>query len=376
MGKAKNLRLWPLGKLPPLDNAMETFRDAGLHFPLVPESMLPSFQTFRQWRWGTRQTSRSAYQWEWFVAEAESDTDRPADYVLIEHAGHGINSYSIHYYVVTRNLAMFLQIFYGGAYMPEPETKERVNRMFDAASEVLRLAEAIDPSLDLPGRLIVAASDRVDGGYARWTNDPPVDTRSKLTSVENAIAEARERLASVGGVASQIDFNAEVPALKVQVTAEQAWEDFERDLAAALEMLAEDEYLAVERKRTNLYVQFSAQGAFGMRAEAVSNTFLSGADTLSAVACEHLIEIGWNAPTYVPEDGVPEPADGSCNFYIDAANPVPWAYVAGLAVRTLREVHSARHPGDLQYSAKDADGDAVAVGNLKIRKNAPNDAGA
>ena len=91
MGKAKNLRLWPLGKLPPLDNAMETFRDAGLHFPLVPESMLPSFQTFRQWRWGTRQTSRSAYQWEWFVAEAESDTDRPADYVLIEHAGHWVH---------------------------------------------------------------------------------------------------------------------------------------------------------------------------------------------------------------------------------------------------------------------------------------------
>jgi hypothetical protein len=161
---------------------------------------------------------------------------------------------------------------------------------------------------------------------------------------------------------------------KVQPTAEQAWVDFERNLAVTLQVLEEDESLVVERKHTNLYVQFNAQGSFGMRAEAVSNTFLLGTQKLTDAACERLIKIGWNAPTYVPVEGVPEPADGSCNFYIDAANPVPWQYIAALAVRTLREAHSARHPGDLQYSAFDADGNSVDIDGLPIkRKDPPSD---
>jgi hypothetical protein len=371
--------------LPPIDNARETFRDAGLHFPLVPESLLPSFRTISRWRWGTRETSRSAYQWRWFVDEAATGLDFPQDYILVEHAGHGINSYSIHYFVVIRNLALFLQLGWGGALMPEPETRDRVNRLFSAASEVVQQADAIDPLRERHRRLVVAASDHFDGGYTRWTEDPEVDVfTARLLPVEDVLAEAHERLAQLGDAVPNGAIHKSrgevhvVPGqgtgepgdgeqFRVQPTAEEAWAEFERDLASTLEILEEDEYLVVERKHTDLYVQFYAQGKFGMRVEAVSNAFLEDAERLTPAACEDLVAMGWNAPTYVRVEGLPEPADGSCNFYIDVANPIPWQHVAALAVRTLREAHSARHPGDLQYSAFNEDGEAVEIDSLPIK---------
>ena len=40
----------------------------------------------------------------------EAGTEPVADYLLLGHAGHGIQSYAIHYYVVRGPLALFLQI--------------------------------------------------------------------------------------------------------------------------------------------------------------------------------------------------------------------------------------------------------------------------
>ena len=54
-----------------------------------------------------------------------------------------------------------------------------------------------------------------------------------------------------------------------------AWPPFTEKLAQALSMLEEDQFLIISVKNSNRYVQFSAQGSFGMRAETTSNSYLS-----------------------------------------------------------------------------------------------------
>lgn len=53
-----------------------------------------------------------------------------------------------------------------------------------------------------------------------------------------------------------------------------------------------------------------------MRAEAVSNSYLEPPAQLSDKACQHLLDLGWNAPTYVTQLGVAEPPEGyECEGY-------------------------------------------------------------
>ena len=57
-------------------------------------------------------------------------------------------------------------------------------------------------------------------------------------------------------------------------SAESDWGGFGHDLALCLRDLDEDEYLVIAYKRANYYVQFAAQGRFGVRAEAACNIYI------------------------------------------------------------------------------------------------------
>ena len=156
--------------------------------------------------------------------------------------------------------------------------------------------------------------------------------------------------------------------IKSPPDSEEAWGQFEQALAAVLGDMAEDEYLVISRKGTDYFVQFAAQGSFGMRAEAVSNTYIRRPSPLSEEACQRLNDLGWKSPTYAPPDVVDEPADGSPNFYLDAAVPVPYNVLAHLAVMSLRTVYGVRHPGELQYGGFTADGYPLVVPSLMIKR--------
>jgi hypothetical protein len=136
--------------------------------------------------------------------------------------------------------------------------------------------------------------------------------------------------------------------LTAQPDAEEEWARFSADLALVLADLDEDDFLIISAKKTGLFVQFAAQGQFGMRAEAISNNYLKG-KTLSQDACITMQNLGWNAPTNLPEESDPEghTADGSPNFFIDAAPPVPHGAIASLAVATLRFVFPRRASGSV-----------------------------
>ena len=122
-------------------------------------------------------------------------------------------------------------------------------------------------------------------------------------------------------------------------------------------------------KAEDYFVQFASQGDQGMRVEAVSNTFIKKSTPLSEEACQALRNLGWSPPTYVPSEGGQEPAVGSPNFYVDAAAPVPYARLAGLAVRTLRAIYHIRHPEELAYKSFSRDGVSIRFPLLKITRD-------
>lgn len=156
--------------------------------------------------------------------------------------------------------------------------------------------------------------------------------------------------------------------------ADQAWHQFESDLALCAGNLDEDDYLIIAYKRANYFVQFAAQGTFGIRAEAACNACIQPPEAaLSVDDYKRMRTLGWNGATETFEDNA-SPArdpDGSPNFFIDVAEPVDFAALAKLTVQTLRMVYHIGHPGELQYSAFSQDGTQIRFPTLRIkhRKN-------
>jgi hypothetical protein len=162
--------------------------------------------------------------------------------------------------------------------------------------------------------------------------------------------------------------NAQSLSYTPQPNAEKAWAEFELELSRALADLSEDEFLIIETKKDQYFVQFAGQGGFGMRMESVSNAYLDDGRRLSEEACANLQALGWNAPTNIPDHLDPEghKPDGSPNYYLDIDIPVPYSSLATLAVKTLRGIFGAMHPGELQYRAFAEGGDGIRFPNLRI----------
>ena len=145
-----------------------------------------------------------------------------------------------------------------------------------------------------------------------------------------------------------------------------SWEAFEKALASALSVLA-DESLVVSARVRNRFVQFYASPDDGVFCESVSNAYLDPADKLDEGQLAALLSLGWSAPTHAPDS--PSPASAprkSPNFYREFPTPYACAEIARLAVRTLTEVHCIPSPHDLEYKAFDDSGHGVTFPVLPI----------
>lgn len=127
--------------------------------------------------------------------------------------------------------------------------------------------------------------------------------------------------------------------------AELTWEDFERRLAAALGRMLDETFLILatpgDETRAGRYVQCAA-GDRSLRAEAVSSRFLPADRPLTPEQDATLEALGWLAP------GSNE--DPSPNYFSIWPSPVPFAEVARLVVRTLREVYGVASPAGLRHT--------------------------
>ena len=59
------------------------------------------------------------------------------------------------------------------------------------------------------------------------------------------------------------------------------WTPFAQNLALVLSRLEEDQFLIISAKNSNRFLQFSCQGAWGVRAEVTSNNVLKGESRLT-----------------------------------------------------------------------------------------------
>ena len=148
-----------------------------------------------------------------------------------------------------------------------------------------------------------------------------------------------------------------------------AWPAFERRLAETLGALEEDQYLVVSAKRGWAYVQFAAQGSFGLRAECVEQQLPRRGSRVEhrpagAAAEDRLVVSHGNAGA----DPASRRTDGSPNFFRDFDRPVPCADAARMAVRALTEVFDIRHPGSLEYKAFDKKQRTILVPTLGLKR--------
>lgn len=199
-------------------------------------------------------------------------------------------------------------------------------------------------------------------------------TTSRNTDARTGRGKTSPGVTTTGGqvgTAAERNSSASVPFFLAgaprQARAVDAWKRFAHELASALRGLEEDEWLVLSLKHRNRFVQFMNQGGAGFRAEAVSDFYLEDGDHLSEHDRGALLELGWDAPTDLPDEFGHRP-DESPNYFLDLANPVPLEELALLAVNTLVHVHGAEHPNVLEYSTGSEDKASIRLPNLGIRR--------
>jgi hypothetical protein len=144
-----------------------------------------------------------------------------------------------------------------------------------------------------------------------------------------------------------------------------SWEQFEGRLAAVLGRMAAETFLILSTPPDDehcYYVQFAQGGRGGFRAEAESNNFLAGRWALSPAQEEQLAGLGWQCPM---------PGDSDVNFMRQWPTPAPYAEIARLAVRSLREAYGIERPSDLVYRRFAKRGPDFAEPELGIRPERP-----
>jgi hypothetical protein len=107
------------------------FRDAGLPVPPLPEPLASKLEDYPGNVWGTRQPSQALYRLAWWVDEVENNW--PDDYLVVGQSGHGSGSMALHYFLVQGNLAMLLQLPWGGAN----DDRDFVASSIDAARKLV-----------------------------------------------------------------------------------------------------------------------------------------------------------------------------------------------------------------------------------------------
>ena len=149
---------------------------------------------------------------------------------------------------------------------------------------------------------------------------------------------------------------------------ELTWDDFEARLVASLERMALDQFLILSTRPVGddeslYFVQFAQGGRAGFLSEAVSNRYLAGSAQLAPDQEEAMGALGWQFPDHHATK--PE------NFSRQWPMPAPFADVAALAVRTLREAYAVERPADLVYRRFTRDGHDFAEPGLGIDAERP-----
>lgn len=100
----------------------------------MPEEFVAQLKEQDKWVFATRDISETPYHLQHYIAEMNV-----ADYAILSHSGHGVNSYAIQYYLVYKALRMFLHLGWGGVHMDAKKEAAKINECFALANEIIPL---------------------------------------------------------------------------------------------------------------------------------------------------------------------------------------------------------------------------------------------
>ena len=133
------------------------------------------------------------------------------------------------------------------------------------------------------------------------------------------------------------------------VEAPMSWDAFTRRLADSLGRLAVESFLVLslpsDDAGARAFVQFAHRGgddgaSSTLRAEAAASADLPGTRPLTPVQEERIRALEWQRPAA---------EDAGRNFTREWSMPAPFAEVAAVATRTLRDVYGVVDPAELRY---------------------------
>ncbi len=175
-----------------MENATALYKGAGLPFPPIPSQLVDQFVEVENWVYGTRSDHPFIYDIDWFIEEAVKQ--QSANYVLLGHSGHGVNSWAIHYYLVQGQLALFIQVGWGGAYGTPQDSANACALLERLQTEGHHLSELVAAGKVAPDeRLIVVASTFYGGQWLRVDRTVNLDHQPWQQCQPETVIEAASR---------------------------------------------------------------------------------------------------------------------------------------------------------------------------------------
>jgi hypothetical protein len=174
-----------------VERARSLFREAGLSFPRIPIELAECLREQGDWIFSTREIAASPYNLQHYLAEFSQT--RVADYAILSHSGHGVNSYALQYYVVRGGLGIFLHLGWGGVYMDNKEESAKIGKCFSLTDRILSTKPM--GSRSRTAGVIVVASDFY-GSFWSKTREYKVEHGEK--SPIDVLTEVSEWLAGRG----------------------------------------------------------------------------------------------------------------------------------------------------------------------------------
>jgi hypothetical protein len=136
------------------DELVTTFTASGLPVPPVPEPLRSALRAPERWCW----TTRDIDPMRMYLFEPEFLADvlagRAPDYAAVSHAGHGTNSYALNYHLVHGDLAVLMQVGWGGVYTDNAAAAARLGELWRRCEALLAR-----PAPTRNGRIVCVYSD-------------------------------------------------------------------------------------------------------------------------------------------------------------------------------------------------------------------------
>lgn len=146
---------------PPLQEAYERFSTSQLGFPSLPANLAEQLMALREWRYVANfpgeellaleevrehrqlESCKYGYLLSFHQREVVEALDSMTDHcLLLDHSGHGINSYAVHFLMMFGPVRLFLQMGWGGVYQNNEAAAATIQEVFGLVDVLLHTLDA------------------------------------------------------------------------------------------------------------------------------------------------------------------------------------------------------------------------------------------